>query len=69
VHHERLLQAPAQYHFSILKQQILTNPDGSPWGTFGGHHTLEQQGMFVLGYYQQRQALCPGKAAVETPAA
>jgi CRISPR-associated protein Csd1 len=69
VHHERLLQPPAKYHFNVLKQKILTNPDGSPWGTFDAHHTLEQQGMFVLGYYQQRHVLFPGKAEAETSAA
>jgi CRISPR-associated protein Csd1 len=52
IHHEEKLQKPAQVFYSKLKGEII---DKLTEGEFPSHLSLEDQGRFMVGYYQQRQ--------------
>ena len=52
IHHEEKLEKPAQIRFSKLKGEII---DKLYDGEFPSHLNLEDQGRFMVGYYQQRQ--------------
>ena len=52
VHHESNLKKERKVFFTRLKQEIISkiSADGFP-----AHLSLQDQGMFMIGYYQQRQ--------------
>ncbi|MCH4211805.1 MAG: type I-C CRISPR-associated protein Cas8c/Csd1 [Prevotella sp.] len=52
IHHEEKLQKPAQVFYSKLKGEII---DKLTEGEFPSHLSLEDQGRFMVGYYQQKQ--------------
>ena len=52
IHHEEKLQKPAQVFYSKLKGEII---DKLTEGEFPSHLALDDQGRFMVGYYQQRQ--------------
>lgn len=51
VHHEAKLQKPAQVFYSKLKGEIMDKIADE----FPSHLSLDDQGRFMVGYYQQRQ--------------